>query len=232
MKLERLAPWIAAVAAHAVILFVVGALFFGAGGTSVRAVEISIGPGPAAGRAPSAAAAVPAGEARTAPAAPGGRLDAATVPLLQESSVEPAGVSVTKAPSRLAPLGNAAAGLPPDPLDEGFAEAGSAAAGATTDDGADVPVTWAGAQRRALQHPAIVYPEELRSLGQAADVVAQITVSPSGAVIKVEITQGTGYIEVDKRVADVLRSWVFSSVNEQKDEMGTYRYRFRLERTD
>ena len=61
---------------------------------------------------------------------------------------------------------------------------------------------------------------------------ARIKVAPSGAVVSVEITRSTGYIEVDASVLAALRDYLFSRVDSRVDALGTVKFRFRLEKTD
>ena len=69
-------------------------------------------------------------------------------------------------------------------------------------------------------------------MGQEIEGEARITVAPSGAVIRVEITRSSGYIEIDASVEAALRDYLFSRVDGRENAIGTVRFRFRLEKQD
>ena len=75
-------------------------------------------------------------------------------------------------------------------------------------------------------------PSNLGASGQEVEGQARITVSPAGAVTRVEITRSSGYIELDASVEAALRDYLFSRVDGRKDSVGTVTFRFRLEKKD
>jgi TonB family protein len=83
-----------------------------------------------------------------------------------------------------------------------------------------------------LRSPEPRFPRILSASGQEVEGEARITVAPSGAVVRVEITRSTGYIEVDASVEAALRDYLFSRVDGRGDALGTVRFRFRLEKID
>jgi TonB family protein len=123
------------------------------------------------------------------------------------------------------------AGLPPDPLDQGFPGLRSAD---TTDTSArgTAQIGWEGTSRALLRKRDPQFPAALRTTGQEVEGEARITVSPSGAVLRVEITRSTGYIEIDASVEAALRDYLFSRVDGRGNALGTVKFRFRLEKTD
>ena len=93
-------------------------------------------------------------------------------------------------------------------------------------------IGWAGAQRKLLRKRNPDFPSLLSAMGQEIEGEARITVAPSGAVVRVEITRGSGYIEIDASVEAALRDYLFSRVDGRENAIGTVRFRFRLEKLD
>ncbi|MGA2478995.1 MAG: TonB family protein [Spirochaetia bacterium] len=91
---------------------------------------------------------------------------------------------------------------------------------------------WEGATRKLVRKRNPVVPAILSTAGQEVECQARITVSPSGGVTHVEIVSSSGYIEIDASVEAALRDYLFSRVDGRKDEVGTVRFHFRLERLD
>ena len=91
---------------------------------------------------------------------------------------------------------------------------------------------WQGLPRRLMHRINPEFPTLLSQQGQEVEVEARITVAPSGMVTRVEITRGSGYIEIDANVADALRGYLFSRVDGREDSTGTVKFRFRLEKQD
>jgi TonB family protein len=75
-------------------------------------------------------------------------------------------------------------------------------------------------------------PAVLRRTGQEAECEAEITVAPSGAILHVEITKGSGYTDIDASVEAALRDNLFSRVSGRTDTIATVRYKFRPEKQD
>ncbi len=93
-------------------------------------------------------------------------------------------------------------------------------------------IGWEGATRALIRRRDPRFPSVLSASGQEVEGEARITVAPSGAVVRVEITRSTGYIEIDASVEAALRDYLFSRVDGRVDALGTVRFRFRLEKTD
>jgi TonB family protein len=93
-------------------------------------------------------------------------------------------------------------------------------------------IGWDGSARKLIHGRDPAFPAQLSAAGQEVECEARITVAASGAVIRVEITRSSGYIEIDASVEAALRDYLFSRVTERKDTVGTIRFRFRLERQD
>lgn len=91
---------------------------------------------------------------------------------------------------------------------------------------------WQGLPRRLIRRRAPEFPALLGAIGQEIEGEARITVAPSGIVTRVEITRGSGYIEIDASVEAALRDYLFSKVDGRVDSIGTVAFRFRLEKQD
>jgi outer membrane biosynthesis protein TonB len=109
---------------------------------------------------------------------------------------------------------------------------GTSSAGAAGQDETGLSIGWTGAPRKLIHGSPLRFPASLSAAGQEVEGVAQITVSPSGAVVRVEITKPTGYIEIDIYVQEALGDYLFSRVDSKVDAHGTVQFRFRLEKTD
>jgi TonB family protein len=86
-----------------------------------------------------------------------------------------------------------------------------------------------GVARRSIRRPTISFPRVLREERRNAEVTARLTVSADGAVLGVEVLDGSGYASVDAYVAGVLRSYSFEEG--AKQSTATVRVFFRLDRT-
>jgi TonB family protein len=106
----------------------------------------------------------------------------------------------------------------------------SAAAAITLSQGAQIG--WEGAQRKLLRRRDPEFPPLLSAIGQEIEGEARITVAASGAVVRVEITRSSGYIEIDASVEAALRDYLFSRADGRENAIGTVRFRFRLEKLD
>jgi len=93
-------------------------------------------------------------------------------------------------------------------------------------------IGWEGAARKLIRKRDPRFPDVLAAMGQEVDGEARITVAPSGAVLRVEMTRSTGYSEIDAVIEAALRDYLFSRVDGTADAVGTVRFRFRLERRD
>ena len=93
-------------------------------------------------------------------------------------------------------------------------------------------IGWTGAARKLVRRRDPDFPPLLSAMGQEIEGEARITVAPSGAVIRVEITRSSGYIEIDASVEAALRDYLFSRVDGRENAIGTVRFRFRLEKQD
>ena len=89
-----------------------------------------------------------------------------------------------------------------------------------------------GAARRILVRHDPQFPRILAAAGTEVECTARITVSPTGAVTRVEITRSSGYTEVDTGVEAALREFLFSRVEGGNEAVGTITFRFRLEKRD
>jgi TonB family protein len=96
-----------------------------------------------------------------------------------------------------------------------------------------VQIGWTGgAARKLIRKPDPQFPSLLSASGQEVDCEARITVAPTGAVTRVEITASSGYIEIDASVETALRNYLFSRVDGKNNAVGTVKFRFRLEKRD
>ncbi len=231
MKPARLLPWAASLLVHAGILVALTGWLVAAGpGSAVLpTVDIALAaprgaPGPRAQEAATAkseTAAAPRGvPGAVTPRGAGGvaPVEGAVNQPLPIPAIDPA---VEASPS----------GLLQDPLEAGFAATGPAAAAANPAEGTP-QIGWEGKARVLLKKRNPQFPSALRASGQEVEGEARITVAPSGAVLRVEITRSTGYIEIDASVEAALRDFLFSPVNGRGNALGTVKFRFRLEKTD
>jgi TonB family protein len=100
--------------------------------------------------------------------------------------------------------------------------------------GVSAEIGWESAARSILRRQAIPFPKVLSASGQEADCEARITVTALGTVTNVEIVKSSGYTEIDASVQSALRGYVFSRnySSEEKETVGTVKFRFRLEKLD
>jgi TonB family protein len=110
--------------------------------------------------------------------------------------------------------------------------ASTAAARADAASAPTVRVEWNGAPRTLTREVKPRFPAILSTTGQEAEVVARITVSPLGAVIDVEITGHSGYIDIDAAVESALRQCLYARIEGKQNQIGTVYYRFPLEKRD
>jgi len=75
-------------------------------------------------------------------------------------------------------------------------------------------------------------PDSRPRLAPIAACTPRVTVSPAGAVTRVEITGSSGYTEIDARVEAALREFLFSREEGGNDAVGTITFRYRLEKRD
>jgi periplasmic protein TonB len=227
--LRRAAPWIASLLAHA-LLVVLLPLSVDLGSRRAPAVERRV-----------VLQLEDADEPRHAPAD-------ATAPLIDASSLQlpsrlplPDAPSVDSAPivvSAVGPRAVPAAGSAPSAreiLDALPTVTTTTGAAARADAAASVPsvrVEWSGTPRTLSREVKPRFPSVLSTTGQEAEVIARITVSPLGAVIDVEITRGSGYIEIDAAVESALRQCLYTRIEGKQNQIGTVYYRFPLEKRD
>lgn len=93
-------------------------------------------------------------------------------------------------------------------------------------------IGWESTTRGILARGALSFPSMLSAIGQEVECEARITVTPQGMVSNVEITRKSGYTEIDAAVTAALRGYVFTRDPENKNAIGTVKFRFRLERSD
>jgi len=163
----------------------------------------------------------PASQAITIPIAsrgPDRRLDA------HDAAVEKKPVAVRQAPSPADVLSDAQA------LTATRASATPSAAARPADRTRRVEqeLGWEGKGRALLKQVDPQFPDRLAVAGVEADCEARIAVSPGGNVVRVEITRGSGYIEIDNNVEAALRQFLFSRSDSGSEAAGTVRFRFRL----
>ena len=136
------------------------------------------------------------------------------------------------APPRMQPVGNPAGGavesIPQPSAQDVLSDLPSASSPEAHSDG---QFGWEqGRPRKVLSRKDPQFPPFLGAAGVEVECTARITVSPTGAVTRVEITRSSGYTEIDASVEAALREYLFSQVDGRKDEVGTVRFRFRLEK--
>ena len=230
MTLRRAAPWAVSLLAHAVLVLFVPL------GTDLRGMRV---PAPErrvvlefddADRPPTDAEPSP-------PPAPS--IGAADLALPASHALPPAAPLDPVAEVPLSALAAAVAGGIPSPRDVLAALPVPSAPTATTAARADaataepsVRIGWTGTPRTVVRSVNPRFPRILSETGQEAETGARITVTPLGAVIDVEITRSSGYIEIDAAVETALRQWLFSRSEGKQNAVGTVFYRFPLERRD
>jgi TonB family protein len=89
-----------------------------------------------------------------------------------------------------------------------------------------------GTERRIIVRRDPQFPRTLAAAGVEVECSARITVSPAGAVTRVEITRSSGYTVIDAGVEAALREFLFSPAEGRNDAVGTITFRFRLEKRD
>ncbi|HEY9594693.1 MAG TPA: energy transducer TonB [Spirochaetia bacterium] len=254
-SVRRLIPWIASIAAHAVVVLLPIAFYDltpprterlaavdvrliagPAGASTPRAVKGGVGETPATGSAARATsmgepaaggAASTRGGAGAAAASVSPRVGRGVSSLGEASRAVPATPSTTEAP----PQAPAAADVLSD-LARTTGTPGTASGGSSGPSAGGAQIGWEGSPRRLLRRRDPQFPAMLSAAGQEVEGEARITVAPAGNVKRVEITRSSGYIEIDIRVEEALRYYLFERVNGSNDTVGTVRFRFRLEKTD
>ena len=136
------------------------------------------------------------------------------------------------APPRMRPIGIPAGGgvdsIPQPSAQDVLSDLPSASSPEAHSDG---QFGWEqGKPRKVLSRQDPQFPPVLGAAGVEVECTARITVSPMGAVTRVEITRSSGYTGIDASVEAALREYLFSQVDGRKDEVGTVRFRFRLEK--
>jgi TonB family protein len=230
MSLRRAAPWIASLAAHALLVLLVplGAdlrgmrspvaerhvvLEFDAVERPPAAPPASSPPAPAIGRT-----GLPLPTSLPMPSAP--LLD----PVTEE--LRAASVRVATVPGGVPSPREILDALPPVVIAASDVARADAAAEST------MRVEWSGKPRSPIREGKLRFPSILSETGLMAEVVARITVSPLGAVIDVEITRSSGYTEIDAAVERALRQNLYPRIDGKQNETGTVYYRFPLEKRD
>jgi outer membrane biosynthesis protein TonB len=227
-------PWLVSLGVHVVLVLTVGILL----ASPLREplapqVDITLvgapGPGrgaPAGGGGPSARAVVPRPERPETP-----QPEPPPRPVRRSTPVEPA-----PAPPRSLPMPSARDVLPDAAAASQAAQPVSGDAAASSADAPGSPfgtdVAWEGLARKLIRRRVPEFPTILSAIGQEVEMEARIWVAPSGIVTRVEITRGSGYIEVDASVEAALHDYVFSPVGGRTETVGTERFRFRLEKQD
>jgi TonB family protein len=225
--LRRAAPWIVSLLAHTLLVLLVP-LSVDLGGMREPAVErrvvLELDDGD---RLPSET---------TVAAVPG--VDASDLPLPSRLARSDAPAVDAASSAALAPsprTATAAVGVPSSreileslpPVTSAVGASVAAAAAEPT-----VRVEWSGTPRTLSKEVRPRFPSILSATGQEAEVVARITVSPLGQVIDVEITRGSGYIEIDAAVESALRQCLYTRIEGKQNQIGTVYYRFPLEKRD
>jgi TonB family protein len=239
MRIGKGLPWIASFAVHAVAAVIAASLLSVTPVAPQRPLRVDVqlvSRASAAARAPAVTGtAIPRGTATPAEAhspavagaQPGGEGSTrSTVPPGPATGVLPyegqgqAARTVSALPSTQDVLSDLAAAAP-------GSDTGSAVAPVQGE-----RFSWEGPPRELIRSRKPQFPLILGAAGQEVEVVARITVAPSGVVTRVEITRSSGYIEVDDSVEAALRDDLYSRVNGRSDSVGTRKYRFRLEKMD
>jgi TonB family protein len=135
--------------------------------------------------------------------------------------------TTTGAPSAMPSPREVLSALPP----AAATAAGAPSSAAVTDDPL-VRIGWTGTARTVVRRVNPRFPTILSATGQEGEIEARITVSPLGAVVDVEITRSSGYIEIDAEFETVLRQWLFSRVEGKQNAVGTVSGRYRLGKRD
>jgi TonB family protein len=227
MTLRRAAPWIASLALHAMLVFLVPLT------ADLKAMRMPVverrvvlqfeseSPPPPP---------LPAGPSIGASSLP----PPPSLPLPVAAALDPVADTV-RAAARIeaAPGGTPAArevlaALPPPSIPTAAAAVRDSASAAEP----TVSIGWTGAARTVVRSVNPRFPSILSETGQEAEVEARITVTPLGAVVDVEITRGSGYTEIDAAVETALRQWIFSRSEGKRNAVGTVSYRFPLEKRD
>ena len=227
--LRRAAPWIASLLAHVLLVLLVP-LSVDLGSRREPAVERRV--------VLQFEDEVPSRVEPSAPAGPA--ISTSDLPLPSRPSL-PDAPSIETAPvmaSAIGPSAVATTDAAPSAreiLDSLPAVTVASTTAARTDAAASTPtvrVEWSGTPRTLSREVKPRFPAILSTTGQEAEVVARITVSPLGAVIDVEITRGSGYIEIDAAVELALRQCLYARIEGKQNQIGTVYYRFPLEKRD
>ena len=233
-------PWIVSLALHAaLVLFPVGVfLSLPPRVVPVMGVDLALAASPGARAAPGGSGDAP------------GVVTAATLPIpaLRAAKVPPvAGHRVsTETLHGVVPIerpgaGAAAIAVPLPSVEDVLSDmpsVSSAAIARAPEAGEDASQTlgaqivWRGSPRKVVRWRDPPLPAVLGRTGQEAECEAEITVAPSGAILHVEITKGSGYTDIDASVEAALRDNLFSRVSGRTDTIATVRYKFRPEKQD
>lgn len=228
-----LLPVLASLGVHGAILLIPGTFRIDATeGSEIPAIELVLsGPvdggfGPA-----SRAAADPSAVVLPPPAAPASAAAANVAPPKADPRPD-----IHRAAAEKRPAAVRAAPSPADVLEDAMAL--TASGGASKAGPASAPrrveedLGWEGSGRTLIRGVDPRFPESLAAAGVEAECEARITVSPAGNVVQVEITRGSGYIEIDSNVEAALRQFLFSRADSGAEAAGTVRFRFRLDRRE
>ena len=237
---RRALPWLLSAGAHLLAVGVMALILAApAQPVTVPGLELSLtaspGPGgePAIGRPTRARPSVPSASAAASSASASRPVAASD----SDAAVRAAGAALSgRPPSSAIPTG-----VPAPSSADVLSDVAAVAAGpGGAPNGSPVGATgfggssfgWRGQPRTLIRRPAPEFPAVLSAAGQEIEGEASITVAPSGAVTRVEITRSSGYIEIDASVEEALRGYLFSRVDGRADSIGTVQFRFRLEKQD
>jgi TonB family protein len=230
MTLRRAIPWIVSLLAHAGLVLLIPL------GADLRVMQKPVAERRVVLQLDEAPPETPTASAPAAPSINASSLQMPeSLPLPPAAALDPVAEELRSASARIVtvPGGTpsaqevlAALPPPPAPLSTAAARADAAAAEPA------LRIGWTGPARTVVRSVNPRFPAILSERGQEAEVVARITVTPLGAVVDVEITRSSGYIEIDAAVETALRQWIFSRSEGKQNALGTVSYRFPLERRD
>jgi hypothetical protein len=233
-------PWIASLALHAALVLLPVGIFVALppGVVQVAGVDVALVASPEAPAASGGSADAPG--VASAAALPTPALRAGKVPPISAHRVS---TETLRGVVALERPGAGAAAIPvplpsvedvlsdmPSASSETMTRAPAAAEDASQALGAQI--VWRGSPRKVVRWRDPPLPAVLRRTGQEAECEAEITVAPSGAILHVEITKGSGYTDIDASVEAALRDNLFSRVSGRTDTIATVRYKFRPEKQD
>lgn len=93
-------------------------------------------------------------------------------------------------------------------------------------------ITWNKTVRTPLEFAQPEFPAFLREEGLEVDLELEITVSPAGSVVAVEVTRSSGFASIDVEVKKLASSWTFQVSASGEDDVARVTLHYRLEKSE